>query len=150
TELVQNELATLLDPPTRTMTYALSPLMQFGFAIREGKFGPKRITYAADGNTNSTLLKIGTKGLAFGSTAGRWAPQQAPLGKGSDGRERQGQQSVWIYDNLHVTQVVEIVPSNTGAQDTCLVRYILENKGDRAQEVGLRLLLDTYMVDNDG
>ena len=57
---------------------------------------------------------------------------------------------MWIYEDIHITQTVEIVKSKKGALDTALITYQIQNKGEEAHKVGLRLLLDTFMVENDG
>jgi hypothetical protein len=69
--------------------------------------------------------------------------------------------SIWRVADapIQVTQTVEVVPGQpvrddagklVRYHDTCLVRYLLENKGEQPHQVGLRFLLDTYIGDNDG
>src|SRR5262249_52829659 len=85
-----------------------------------------------------------------GLNVGKWVTKQAPLGKGKDGKERRGHKSVWAVDKVEVTQAVEIVPSKGGALDTCLVSYEVVNKDDKPHRVAVRVLLDTFIGDNDG
>ena len=48
---------------------------------------------------------------------------------------------------LLVTQTAEIVPGQTTRLlDTCLVRYRIENVGNTSRKVGIRVLVDTFIV----
>jgi hypothetical protein len=128
------------------------PFMQFGFRLVGKKGKPAAITFAPpDGNppagqTNILMVRIDGMDYIFGDTKkGKWSPKQGPLGGG-----KVGQKSVWVCQGVSVTQAVEIVKSKTGMPDTALITYQLENKGEEARKVGLRLLLDTYVGENDG
>lgn len=58
--------------------------------------------------------------------------------------------SVWRVGDIEVTQTLEIVTgSSTGRPDTGLYRYTLKNLGATAHNVGLRVMVDTYLEDND-
>jgi WD40 repeat protein len=122
------------------------PLMQVGLVAGAGH----KLTSALDGRTNSTVLKIDGKDVLFGSTEGLWKSRMTLLGKGSDGRERRGFKSVWTYHKLTITQRVEIVPNAKELRDTCLISYAVENKDDQPHQVGVRVLVDTMIVENDG
>jgi hypothetical protein len=80
-----------------------------------------------------------------------------PLGKGKDGKEREGFSSSYVYpDNLHITATVTVVPTRaqgkTGKRrrDAVLTHYLIENKGTQPHKVGLRMRMDTFIIDNDG
>jgi hypothetical protein len=121
----------------------------------------KRLTFEERGFTNNTCIRLdgeellfgeqpfrGRDGKEFGSWPGRWAERSLDVGKG-----RLGRQSVWVYDRqkVQITQTVEIVPGEQSRLlDTCLVRYLIENRDSRPHSVGLRFLLDTYIGANDG
>jgi hypothetical protein len=129
-----------------------SPIMQFGFRLvgKGGKAAP--ITYfnpqsgTADGGTNLTVVRIDGKDILFGvPNQGKFAPKSAPLGGG-----KLGQKSVWVNGDIHITQAVEVVKSKKGVPDTALITYHIENKGDEAHKVGLRILVDTLVGENDG
>jgi hypothetical protein len=134
--------------PKILVTY--SPIMQFGFRLvgRDGK--PAPITFAqngvANGGTNTTVLRIDGKDVVFGDPSkGKFSPKSAALGK-----DKLGQKTVWILEDIRVTQTVEIVKSKKGVLDTALITYQIENKGEEAHKVGLRMIVDTLMVENDG
>ncbi len=86
------------------------------------------------------------------------APQVLP--PGPFGKKRQGKIWTWQYQDLHFTQIVEIVPSkpSTGKpapgekrrMDTCRISYLVENKGQKPHKVELRQGIDTLIVNNDG
>ncbi len=73
----------------------------------------------------------------------------ADLDKGKGG----GRKSVWVYPAQHVTvtQLVEVVAGEQSRKlDTCLIRYLIENKDTNEHRVGLRFMLDTFIGQNDG
>jgi hypothetical protein len=143
--------------------------MRFGLTTTE-KAGEgnayKKLTYSDDGSTNTTVVRVNGTDEPFGATTGgttaRWVRIEAALGKDEKGRERLGKKSVWLSagGKVQITQVVEIIPSaqpvevEPGKQmrvlDTCLVRYLIENKDTESHRVGLRFELDTYIGSNDG
>lgn len=116
--------------------------LRFGLTMRKEKDdmgNPKRLTFAADGDTNTALVRIdgetflfgkfifgrgagGRKGENGGFTAdpsrelpiqrGKWIEAAKPLGTDGKGRQRIGMQSLYVYQaqQIEVTQTVEIVP----------------------------------------
>jgi len=117
-----------------------------------------------------TILGRSEDGLIFGETPwqrksdgglegvdfrGQWKdgerdlPIPADLTKGKGG----GRKSVWVYPDqkVTVTQLVEVVAGEQSRKlDTCLVRYLIENKDTKEHRVGLRFMLDTFIGQNDG
>lgn len=83
-------------------------------------------------------------------------PQQQPLPPGPFNKKRLGYHSTFQFNNVHITQVLEIVPSRpakgqtTRWLDTVLISYLIENKSDQPRSVGTRVRIDTLCVDNDG
>src|SRR5262249_38496496 len=71
--------------------------------------------------------------------------KKSPLGK-----PRRGQKATWVHNNVHVTQTVEIVKSKKGALDSVLITYEIHNKDEEAHTVGIRAMVDTLIVNNDG
>jgi len=129
---------------------AYSPIRQFGFRLLDKDGKPVPITFAqngvANGGTNLTVVRVDGKDVVFGDPSkGKWSPKSAPLGK-----DKLGQKSVWVHEDIHITQAVEIVKSQKGVLDTALITYHIENKGEEAHKVGLRIVVDTLMVENDG
>jgi hypothetical protein len=116
--------------------------MRFGLSMTketDDKGKPKRLTFAEDGGTNNTLMRIDDDRFLFGKFVvivgangekgelnggeidrksepailrGRWLEASKPLGKNRTGRERLGRQSIYLYEpsKIEVTQTVEVVP----------------------------------------
>src|SRR5262249_3582056 len=72
---------------------------------------------------------------------GKWIKEPEALPKG-----RRGVVCVWQPDDIpvHVTQTAEAIGSAT------VVTYTVENKDKKARDVGVRLIVDTMVVDADG
>jgi len=165
----------------KTETGYWYPSMRFGLRTVNRGGENKNLTYMPNGErpngqTNNTCLRIDGDEFLYGDkpfhtlsgrdvgprNPGHWQDMELPLGKDSDGRERIGKKSVWVYDDpkISITQIVEIVPGLQVAEDahgnlvrhldTCLVRYEIANNDTDTHTVGLRFLLDTFIGSNDG
>jgi hypothetical protein len=158
-EQPQVELVDLPTDPAPRIIYQFSQNMRVGFQLMS-PVGQVRITCGTGGETNNTTCRIDSSDVEFGGPAGRWDPQQAPLAEGAAGRKRQGTRSSWVYGKIRITQIVEIVstraprtPGGTPAKrlrDTCVLRYLIENGDSRPHQVGIRNMIDTLIVNNDG
>jgi hypothetical protein len=144
------------------------PSMRFGLTLEGAPSGngPKKLTFAQDGTTNNTCIRLDGHEWLFGErpfrvpgrrTApgwpGRWLSRDERLGSDAHGNPRSGRRSVWVFDaqKVEVTQTVELVAAEpSGDPDTCAVRYRLDNRDDRPHDIGLRFLLDTFIGGNDG
>jgi hypothetical protein len=136
--------------PVATMRFGLVMLRE---KDPEHPDHPKKLTFDEWGRTNNTCLRIDGKDFLFGQPPGTWLEMQAKLPGERAGRPRDGLASSWRLPDarIQVTQEVEIVPGEQSRRlDTCLVRYILENKDTREHRVGIRFMLDTYIGANDG
>jgi hypothetical protein len=112
----------------------------------------KFLTFAPDGRTNSTVVRIDGKDWQFGAEDGRWAEQKFD--------KKRGSKATWMFDeHVRVTQTTEIIagePVEVGPgmyrrmMDTCLVRYTIENADSRERRCGLRVVVDTLIGENDG
>jgi hypothetical protein len=140
------------------------PSQRFGISIvadEQGRrlvFG-KRLTFDKQGRTNNTVILLDDSERLFGEQGhrlpdgtiadqapGRWGTIDAQAGNTR-------RSAAWVYDDeeISVTQFVEVVQgSQSGAHDTVVVRYLIENEGLGVHRVGLRFLLDTYIGTNDG
>jgi len=135
---------------TPRIAYKFGTEGQVGFTALDAQGNRKNLTFADDGETNSTVLLIDGKEVEFGAAdGGQWAVRQA-LGKGKNPKMRHGHKSVWIYDNIAITQIVQIVPSKSGQLDACVVSYIIDNKDNKPRKIGLRDMIDTMIDENDG
>jgi hypothetical protein len=114
---------------------------------------PKKLTFDEWGRSNNTCLRVDSEEVLFGQPPGRFVAAKEPLGPDTHGRPRNGVGCRWELPRkkVLVTQEVEIVPGEQSRKrDTCLVRYILENKDRQPHRVGIRFLLDTFIGANDG
>src|SRR5262245_4684719 len=82
-----------------------------------------------------------------------------PLPPTTSGKQRLGTVSHWSHDEIHVTQIIEIVASTDYKEttagkrrllDTCRVTYVLENKDNRARKVAFKTAIDILVAGNDG
>jgi hypothetical protein len=115
---------------------------------------PKRLTFDPTGLTNSTVVRIDGKDFVFGRDGGQWEPPPKEVGKWG------GARATWVFNEgaVAVTQTVKLVPGEpqiVGGEykrliDTCLVRYDVKNKDRKAHKVALRVVLDTFIGNNDG
>jgi hypothetical protein len=82
-----------------------------------------------------------------------------PLGKDKSGKARRGFTTTAVQRGIKFKQTVEVIPTKPVGKpapgqrrrmDTVLVRYVIENSTNIPADVGLRVRIDTYNVDNDG
>jgi hypothetical protein len=103
-----------------------------------------------------TMFSIDGNFVYPGNPPGRMVVANAPLGKTPGGRARQGVKSVYEYNNLTITQIIEVVPTKPpkgGTKrrlDTAMIHYLVENKDKQPHKVGMRIFMDVFVVDNDG
>ena len=101
----------------------------------------KLLTFDAAGGTNDTRVWIDGATPAYGEDGFQQSPQE------SNGQTT----AVWLRDDIVVTQTLAYVyGTNTGRVDTVQIKYTLTNQGSATKTVGLRLMLDTLIGDNDG
>jgi hypothetical protein len=135
--------------------YMPEPTMRFGLLAKDAEHPdqPKKLTFDEYGLSNNTVIRLDGREYIFGQSSRGWIQIRSKLQGETAGRPREGLASIWSpsLNEIRVTQEVEIVP---GAQshrlDTCLVRYVLENRDSRPHRVGIRFLLDTFIGGNDG
>jgi hypothetical protein len=104
-----------------------------------------------------TALRIDGN-VMYPGPPGRMEVTNAPLPRKPGGKPRDGVQSVYSYNNVRITQTIEVVPTKPSAKtpgakrrlDAVVVRYLVENKDTRPHHVGARVSMDTFWVDNDG
>jgi hypothetical protein len=148
---IQDEKVEVTDPPLpveNRMVIQPSFTNQMSYGLN-GE-GGKRLTFS-QGSARTTFL-IDKQSLDPNSI-------QKPLPPGPRGRQRHGVTQTWVHGDLHITQTIEVVPGKRGEKvkpgtkrllDTLLIRYVIENKGNKVHEIGTRVRTDTYNVDNDG
>lgn len=145
----------LADPKPR-IGVSYSNMMQFGVvrldqADPNNRSGHKRLTFNEFGETNSTMVRIGGYEYLFGlPVRGRdWAVNQKAVDLPAP---YYGRQSTFrfIDDEVEVLQYIQIVPGQANTLDTVLVYYRARNVGTVPRKVQIRLLLDTFIGENDG
>ena len=121
-----------------------------------------KLNYYANGAGNSIVAMIDGREAVFGAIpgAGAWAKGSENGGKHVERKFGPGGKSrTYDFGGILVTQTVTVEPSDPvpdAAGDyrrllnLCLVRYKLQNKAPRDHKVGLRVLIDTCIGDNDG
>ncbi len=87
---------------------------------------------------------------------GRYEYMNRPLPRGKGRTPREGFETAVVHNDLRVTCTVTLAPTKPAARgakrrmDSVLVRYVVENKGNRPHKFGLRVYMDTYVINNDG
>ncbi|MFO7815230.1 MAG: NEW3 domain-containing protein [Halanaerobiales bacterium] len=103
--------------------------------------------------TSYTTLKVNNENYVFGGSTRRRAGEDANYGEVTAGPEVEDDQ---IYtssqiEDIKVEQILSIVKSSTtGLFDTAQIKYRLVNTSNQEKEVGLRIMLDTMLGQNDG
>ncbi len=142
--------------------YHYGPNLRFGVSVIKGRSGQsvkKLLTYAANGDTNSVMVRIDGKELEFGGGGGKWLAQKEELPAAYGGGK--ATRSVWAVGDLHFVQIVRYYPSMHPIEvngvlkrplDNIRVHYQIENKGGKkdVHKVGMRFMLDTLIGSNDG
>jgi hypothetical protein len=107
----------------------------------------KKLTYEENGSSNNTCIDLEGQEHLFGQEPGRWVHNRQLL----KARHRQRWTSEMIYpEQVRVTQVVELVPGQGRLLDTVLVHYTLKNESNTPRQLGIRVMLDTFIGANDG
>lgn len=133
----------------------------------------KRLMRDSDGFTNNAVIRINGNDWFFGqgplkfrekaSTEfiekankhynGHWLKMKQLIPESETPFLGKGYTSVWAMTNpsVEITQSLRIVPgAQTNKLDTVLVRYRIENRGNKNLTIGFRTLLDTFIGTNDG
>jgi hypothetical protein len=103
--------------------------------------------------TSFTTLRIDGADYVFGKATHKRAGAGLPGGEVLQSPRSSNHQLTMKcqYGTIVVEQILDITRSpSTGALDTARIRYILTNQGTAPAELGLRVLLDTMVGDNDG
>ena len=104
----------------------------------------KKLTYHNSGRTNNTRIWIDGETPYFGVSPGVSRKVQESWGN-------HGWEWVWSYRDVEVVQQLELVADDVSHRlDTLRVKYALVNQGSQDHEVGLRVMLDTFIGANDG
>lgn len=147
-----------VDPVPR-VHYHYGPNLRFGVLGAQAEGVPlKPLTFAVDGGTNTTVARIDGRAVEFGGFGGKIVRRPfSPAFRPGESFRSKGE---WVTNNqIHITQAVDVVPGEQPVEiggtprrllDTCLVGYQIENRDRRPHRVGLRVMIDTLIGDNDG
>jgi hypothetical protein len=104
--------------------------------------------------TSYTTIRIGQENFVFGGSTNLRAGSLGLIGEEVTSpviREDGSIVTEWKMRDILVSQVLRIATSSTtGEPDTVRIEYTLTNLGTVSQDVGLRIMLDTMLGDNDG
>jgi hypothetical protein len=130
--------------------------------VRRIVYQPQGLAISVRGENGETLhlshfpsLMIDGQFLQQGQ-GGRVDYDNRPLAK-KGGKGREGFTSSHIFvDGVRVTATFTLVPTKAQGKvgkrqlDAMLIHYVIENQSKAAHKVGLRIYMDTFIVDNDG
>jgi len=103
--------------------------------------------------TSYTTVQIDGENYVFGGETDRRAGAGANYGEEIQVPEVEDDSIVSKYQiaEFEVTQKLELIQSTTtGLYDTARIEYSLTNTGDEPADLGLRIMLDTMLGENDG
>lgn len=139
--VVQTPTFSTLSPISTTpeVVIAIDTIGRLGLRTTAGK----RLTYASNGDTNNTRVQVDGSDASFGDHSGSFTA--APRMTGT------GMSAVWNYRGVETREEATItVGATTRRTDTMRVQYTLTNRSSQTRRVGLRVMLDTLIGDNDG
>ena len=103
--------------------------------------------------TSYTSLWINNEKYVFGGSTQRRAGKGAKYGEVIQEPTVEDNKIITKtkYDNIVVEQILSIVKSSTtGLADSAQIKYRVINQGDEKEKIGLRVMLDTMLGENDG
>ena len=103
--------------------------------------------------TSYTTIRINEENYVFGGNTERRAGKNADYGemitasKVEDGTIK----TTYKINDINIEQNLSIVKSTTtGLYDTAQIKYRLTNNSNQSKNIGLRIMLDTMLGENDG
>ena len=103
--------------------------------------------------TSYTTVRVDGKDYIFGGKTAKRAGKSGLFGTVIDAPTVAGDavKTAWQLGPLCVTQVLSFADSTTtGLGDTARISYTVQNTDSASHEVGLRVMLDTMLGENDG
>jgi len=105
--------------------------------------------------TSFTTIRLDGKNYIFGGRTRKRSGGTGEYGKILQGpawnKETESITMTCQYGAVEVTQEISIVESTTtGYPDTTKIKYSIVNRDQQAHEVGLRVVIDTMLGENDG
>lgn len=103
--------------------------------------------------TSYTTIRIDGKNYIFGGSTERRAGRNANYGEVIRGPKIEDEKIITTteIDDVLVEQILSIVKSTTtGLPASARIKYRIENQSEQAKDIGLRIMLDTMLGENDG
>jgi len=104
--------------------------------------------------TSYTTVRIDGRDYIFGGPTGKRAGRTGLYGEMVTApyvHEDREIRAAWRMEDVVVTQILGFAAGiTTGQLDTARIEYVVTNEGNRARNVGLRIMLDTMLGANDG
>jgi hypothetical protein len=113
---------------------------------------PKQLTGKEDGRTNNTCVLVDLFPYLFGQDPGIWPSEEGRSLRWAPLKGRTGWVSIMDFPEkkVRVHQTIEIIANEqTHRLDTCLILYRIDNRDQKAHQVALRVMLDTYVGSTD-
>ena len=105
------------------------------------------ISYMWPYNYGTSFTSIMIDGSADYYGGGSGVLVQAP----TDDPSNMANNSIWQYGDVEVKQTLQIVNgTSTGLPDTGMYKYTVRNTGTESHNVGIRIMIDTMLNNNDG
>jgi hypothetical protein len=129
--------------------------------VKRIQFGPAMLTAQVNSEDGRTLHlghypTVSVDGrLHLQGQGGRAEVANRPLPRDKGPKWREGFQSVYVYGDVRLTCTITLTPTRPTAPgakrrlDAVLIHYLVENKGNQPHKFGLRIYMDTYVIDND-
>ncbi|MGM0502486.1 MAG: NEW3 domain-containing protein, partial [Bacillota bacterium] len=124
-----------------------------GAPMREGDDGKPLIYGHPNPWTSYTTIKIDGENYVFGGETKKRAGSGANYGELVQKPTIKDNRIVtkYKYGKVVVSQILTFVKSTTtGLPDTAQIRYRVSNQGEEPKEVGVRVMIDTMLGENDG
>lgn len=103
--------------------------------------------------TSYTTIRIDKTDYVFGGKTTKRAGLNGQYGKEVTPPvfREDGIYAAYSYGDILVEQIIDITTSTTtGQSDTASISYVISNQGVASHQVGLRVVLDTMLGNNDG
>lgn len=129
--------------------------------VKRIQFSPSPLGVSVRSEHNETLHlshfpTVNIDGQLYQQGGGRVEIAHQPLPRDKGPKYREGFRSIHVFGDVRITCTVTLVPTKPATPggkrqlDAVVAHYLIENKGNRAHKVGLRIYMDTYVIDNDG
>lgn len=103
--------------------------------------------------TSYSTIRIDKTNYVFGGKTSKRAGLNGNYGEvvTPPVQREDGIYTAYLYGDIFVEQILDLtISTTTGKPDTASIRYCITNQGSMTQDLGLRVVLDTMLGNNDG